>query len=84
MAFFIGISLGAGVTSAFTSNGGAGTPLTDRQTDSHEIRDCKTAHCCTSKLATLTFEIKEPLFTEPLLDLPSGQPSHLNQSVDLK
>lgn len=33
---------------------------------------------------TPTFEIKKPLFTEPLLDLPSGQAGHLYQSVDLK
>lgn len=30
-----------------------------------------------------TFEIKEPLFTEPLLYLSSGEPGGLYQSVDL-
>lgn len=37
-----------------------------------------------SKNPTPTFEIKKPLFTEPLLDLPSGQAGHLYQSVDLE
>lgn len=31
----------------------------------------------------LTFDIEEPLLTEPLLDLPSGQAGGLDQPVDL-
>lgn len=39
---------------------------------------------CLVLITALTFDIEEPLLTEPLLNLPSGQPGGLDQPVDLK
>lgn len=38
---------------------------------------------CVALITLHTFEIKEPLFTEPLLYLSSGQPGGLYQPVNL-